>query len=186
MMTIPDIQLETPRLILRPPRLEDLDAWAAFMADEAHVRFIGGGQPRPMTWRNMMTVIGAWAAHGFAFFSVIEKSSGRWVGRLGPWNPEGWPGTEVGWGIVADANGRGYASEGAAAAMQWAFEQLGWEQIIHVIDADNHASKAVAGKLGSSYLRQGRLPEPFHENEVEIWGQTAAQWRARRAAGAAT
>lgn len=181
MITIPDIELETPRLLLRPPRLEDFDAWAEFMADDEHVRFIGGGQPRPMTWRTMMTVAGAWATHGFAFFSVIEKSSGRWIGRLGPWCPDGWPGTEVGWAIVADANGKGYASEGAAAAMEWAFTRLGWREIIHVIDAENLGSKAVAGKLGSSYLRVGRLPEPFHEKEVEIWGQSVEQWRARRA-----
>ena len=33
-------------------------------------------------------------------FSVFEKDSGRWIGRLGPWEPHGWPGKEVGWGIV--------------------------------------------------------------------------------------
>lgn len=179
MMTIADIELETPRLILRPPRREDFEAWAAFMADGDHVRFIGGAQPRAVTWRNMMSVVGSWAVQGFAFFSVIEKSSGRWIGRLGPWCPEGWPGTEIGWGIVADANGKGYAFEGATAAMDWAVDHLGWTELIHTIDADNLGSKAVAAKLGSRYLRQGRLPEPFHEKEVEVWGQSADQWRAR-------
>lgn len=184
MMTIPDIQLETPRLILRPPRLEDFDAWAAFMADGDHVRYVGGAQPRPLAWRAMMSVVGSWAVQGFAFFSVIEKSSGRWLGRLGPWCPEGWPGTEVGWGIVADANGKGYASEGSAAAIDWAVEQLGWTEIIHTIDPENVASKGVAGKLGSRFLRYGRLPEPYHEKQVEVWGQSADEWRARRKNGA--
>ncbi|KWS03403.1 acetyltransferase, GNAT family [Lysobacter capsici AZ78] len=185
MMTIPDIQLETPRLILRPPRLEDFDAWAEFMADAEHVRYVGGAQSRPLAWRAMMSVIGSWAVQGFAFFSVIEKSSGRWIGRLGPWCPEGWPGTEVGWGIVASENGKGYASEGSAAAMEWAFEHLGWREIIHTIDVENLGSKAVAAKLGSRYLRQGRfLPEPHNEKEVEVWGQTVEQWRARRKVGA--
>ena len=49
----------------------------------------------------LMTMIGSWHATGFAMFSVIEKSSGRWVGRLGPWMPEGWPGPEVGWAIAS-------------------------------------------------------------------------------------
>ena len=74
--TIKDLQLETPRLLLRPPRLEDLDPWAAMMADPETARFIGGMQPRAMTWRGLMTMIGAWHAHGFAMFSVIEKTTG--------------------------------------------------------------------------------------------------------------
>jgi hypothetical protein len=50
---------------------------------------------------------------------------------------------------------------------------------------ENLGSKAVAAKLGSRYLRQGRfLPEPHNEKEVEVWGQTVEQWRARRKAGA--
>ena len=44
------------------------------------------------------------------------------------------------------------------------------------------AVTAVAAKLGSAYLRMDRLPEPHHEKPVEVWGQTRAQWQARRAA----
>ena len=172
--------LETERLILRPPGLEDLDAWADFMADDEHVRFIGGAQSRPVAWRGLMSVIGSWAAHGFGFFSVVEKSSGRWVGRLGPWQPEAWPGSEVGWGIVIEAGGKGYATEGAAAAMDWAFGNLGWNEIIHTIDFDNAPSRSVATKLGSKKLRNGRLPEPYHEKELEVWGQTRDEWAANR------
>ena len=67
-----DLRLETPRLILRPPRMEDLDALAEMMRDEQTARFIGGVAPRPMCWRQLMTMIGAWLAQGFALFSVIE------------------------------------------------------------------------------------------------------------------
>ena len=108
------MQLETPRLILRVPRLADLDAFAALMADEETARFIGGVAPREVTWRALMTMIGAWHATGVSMFSVFEKATGRWVGRLGPWRPEGRPGAEVGWAIVRDCWGRGYAPEGAA------------------------------------------------------------------------
>jgi len=179
-MHIFDLQLETERLILRPPIREDFDAWAAFMADAEHVRYIGGAQPRPVAWRAMMSVIGSWVVQGFAFFSVIEKGSGRWIGRLGPWQPEGWPGTEVGWGIVADAGGKGYATEGSSAAIDWAFDHLDWSEVIHTIDPENVASKGVAQKLGSRFLRSGWLPEPFHQTPVEIWGQTRDEWRAAR------
>ena len=95
-----DLRIETSRLILRPPRAEDLDGWSGMMLDDATTRFIGGIMPRAVCWRQLMTMIGAWHAHRFAMFSVIEKSSGRWVGRVGPWRPEGWPGNEIGWALA--------------------------------------------------------------------------------------
>lgn len=173
------LRIETPRLLLRPPRLDDLDAWAAMMTDPAAARFIGGTMPRPLSWRGIMTMIGSWHAHGFAMFSVIEKSTGRWVGRLGPWQPEGWPGPEIGWAIVRDCWGRGYAPEGAIAATNWAFDTLGWTEIVHSIAPDNLPSQRVAQKLGSRNRGPGKLPAPFESDPVNIWGQTRAEWRAR-------
>jgi RimJ/RimL family protein N-acetyltransferase len=133
-----------------------------------------------VTWRALMTMIGAWHAHGFAMFSVFEKTTGRWVGRLGPWMPEGWPGPEVGWTIVRDCWGRGYAPEGATAATNWAFDHLGWTHVIHSIDPANVASQVVARKLGSRNLGPGSLPAPFQDATVDIWGQTRDEWRARQ------
>lgn len=178
-MAFDDLQLDTSRLVLRPPRVEDLDPWAAMMADEETARFIGGVIPRPVVWRGLMTMIGSWHALGFAMFSVIEKSSGRWVGRLGPWMPEGWPGPEIGWAIVRDRWGRGYATEGAIAATDWAFDHLQWTRVIHSISPDNVASQEVARRLGSRNLGPGRLPAPFEESRVDIWGQSRDEWQHR-------
>ncbi|HVN00790.1 MAG TPA: GNAT family N-acetyltransferase [Caulobacteraceae bacterium] len=175
--------IETERLILRPLEPPDFEPWAAFMTDEEATRYIGGVQSRSQAWRGFMSVAGAWAMDGFAMFSVIEKSSGRWVGRLGPWMPAEWPGTEVGWGVIRDCWGRGYATEGAAAAIDWAFDQLGWTEVIHCIDPMNAASQRVARRLGSQILRRGRLPPPFDEVEIDVWGQSREVWRARRAGG---
>lgn len=174
-----DVQLETPRLLLRVPRLDDLDAWADMMTDEETARFIGGTAPRSVTWRALMTVIGAWHATGIGMFSVIERSTGRWVGRLGPWQPEGWPGTEVGWAIARDCWGKGYATEGAEAAIDYAFDRLGWHDVIHSIDPANRASQGVATRLGSRNLGPGRLPPPFEESPIDIWGQSREEWRRR-------
>ena len=177
MPALDDLQLETPRLILRPPRLDDLEGWSEMMADEVAARFIGGVAPRAVCWRQLMTLIGAWHAHGFAMFSVIEKETGRWVGRLGPWQPEGWPGSEIGWAIVRDRWGRGYAGEGAIAATNWALDTLGWSEIIHSIAPGNVASQRVAQKLGSRNLGPGKLPPPFEDNRIDLWGQTREEWR---------
>jgi RimJ/RimL family protein N-acetyltransferase len=162
------------------PRVEDLDPMSEMMADAETAKFIGGAAPRSVTWRALMTMIGAWHAHGFAMFSVFEKATGRWVGRLGPWMPEGWPGPEVGWTIVRDCWGRGYAPEGATAATNWAFDHLGWTHVIHSIDPANVASQVVARKLGSRNLGPGSLPAPFQDATVDIWGQTRDEWRARQ------
>ena len=57
-MSFDDLLLETVRLVLRPPRVADLDAWADMMMDEESARFIGGVMPRAVTWRGLMTMIG--------------------------------------------------------------------------------------------------------------------------------
>lgn len=173
--------LETARLLLRPPIPADFESWAQFQADPVTTRFVGGPQNREQCWRSFRTMAGAWALDGFAMFSVIEKASGAWIGRLGPWMPLGWPGTEVGWGLLPEAQGKGYAVEGAAAAMDWAFEALGWQDVIHCIDPANIASQRVAKALGSKNRGPGRLPAPFDHAPIDLWGQTAADWRARRA-----
>ncbi len=178
-MSIFDLRLETERLLLRPPCAEDFDAFAAFCADPLPMQHLGGVQAPSVAWRSLATMAGSWHLLGYSMFSVIEKDSGRWVGRAGPWQPHGWPGPEVGWSIVPDRWGRGYAPEAARAAIDWAFDVLGWEQVIHTIAPDNRNSQAVARKLGARVLRHARLPPP-HEVDVEVWGQPREAWKARR------
>lgn len=170
--------LETARLILRPPSPEDFEAWAAFAADEEVNRYLGGPQPREIAWRSICTMTGAWTIRGFSMFSIIEKDSGRWVGRLGPWQPESWPGTEVGWGVTRESWGKGYAMEGATAAIDWAFDHLGWTEVIHTIDPGNINSQNLARRLGSKILRHAVLPAPLNDT-VDVWGQSREQWKAR-------
>jgi RimJ/RimL family protein N-acetyltransferase len=116
---------------------------------------------------------------GFGNFSVIEKATGRWIGRIGPWQPEGWPGTEVGWALTSEAWGRGYAVEGATATIDWAFDALGWTEVVHCIEPANTRSAKVAERLGSRILRPGTLPDPINL-PVDVWGQTREAWFARR------
>lgn len=173
--------IETPRLLLRAIVREDFDGWARLMSDPEAARFIGGEQPRSVAWRGFMATAGAWHVTGCSMLSVIEKQSGRWIGRVGPWQPEGWPGSEVGWGLLREFWGRGFAIEAASACVEWAFEQLDWTDVIHTIHPDNEASKRVAQKLGATNRGAGQLPPPLEDYCIDVWGQTRAQWRARRA-----
>lgn len=172
--------LFTERLILRLPEASDLDGWSVMNAEAETMRFIGGEKSRPETWRMLCAMRGAWDIKGFAMFSVIERATGAWVGRLGPWEPEGWPGKEIGWGVARQFAGKGYAYEAVVATMDYAFDVLGWSDVIHTIDPENTRSIALAQRLGSTNGGPTRLPDPFQDARVDAWGQTAAQWRARR------
>lgn len=172
-------RIVTPRLTLAPPTAEDFDDFAALLGDERVMTLLGGAQARPLAWRTFMQTAGSWAIHGYGFFMVRERYGGAFVGRIGCHKPEGWPGTEVGWALTHAALGKGYATEAAAAAMDFAVNVLGWSEIIHCIDPANTASAAVARRLGSTRLRTGRLPAPM-DHDTDCWGQTAEQWRTRR------
>jgi RimJ/RimL family protein N-acetyltransferase len=174
--------LETERLILRVPRIDDFDRFAELLADEDAARHIGGHAPRAAAWRRFLQQPGAWLLQGFGMFSVIDRDSGRWLGQAGPWKPEGWPGNEIGYSFHPDAWGRGYATEAAAAAIDWALANLGWDDFIHCIAPANTASQQVARRLGSTFLGPGRLPAPYEDSPVDVWGQSRAAWQARRVA----
>lgn len=178
-MSVFDLRIETPRLILRPPVAADFEPWAELAADEDVMRTLGGVQLRPVAWRSFLFVVGGWQILGFSPFSVIEKASGRWIGRVGPLYPEGWPAREVGWTLARSVWGSGYATEAATAAIDFAFAQLGWDEVAHCIEDNNLASQRVATRLGARRLREARLPPPF-DTPVALWGQSRETWAARR------
>lgn len=173
--------LITRRLILRPPSAADMDAWAAFHADAETMRFLGGAIARSESWRALCAMTGAWTIRGFAMFSMIRRDTGEWIGRTGPWMPDGWPGQEIGWGVAREYAGQGYAYEAAAAAMDYAFDILHWDNVIHCIDPDNIASQKLAQRLGSANLGPTYLPKPLHNFRVDAWGQSREEWITRRA-----
>jgi RimJ/RimL family protein N-acetyltransferase len=179
-MHIPEIRLETDRLILRLPERGDFDAYAQMVGDEETARYIGGHMVRAAAWRKFLQMPGAWAMQGFAMFSLVEKASGAWIGQAGPWMPEGWPGTEVGWALRREYTGKGYALEAATAAIDWAFDTLGWTEVIHSIQLPNKASIALAERLGSAFRGVERLPPPYDDVEVGVWAQSREQWTAAR------
>ena len=177
---IAELRIQTRRLVLRPPRIEDFDRFAELLANEDACRYIGGHLPRAAAWRKFLQQPGAWLLQGFGMFSLIEPDSGRWLGQLGPWRPEGWPGNEIGYSLHPDAWGKGYATEAAVAAIDWAFARLGWDEIIHCIAPDNRASQQVALRLGSSLRGPVRLPAPYEDAPCDLWGQTRLQWQESR------
>ena len=169
------VVLETDRLILRVPVDHDLEGWAAFDGDPRATKFFGGPKSRAVAWEMLASVAGMWALRGCGLFSVFERGSGRWVGRIGPWKPEGAT-AEIGWAILPAHWGKGYATEGARAAIDWAIDCLGWAEINHCIDAENTPSIEVARRLGAQWLR---VDHDAHGKETQVYGQSAQRWRSR-------
>ena len=144
--------IETERLLLRPWREDDLERFALMEADEETMRYLGrDGRPvdRAESWRAMAMFIGHLHLRGYTMWAVEEKSSGDFIGRVGPWKPEGWPDLEIGWAIERSRWGRGYATEAARAAARWVHHELGADHVVHFIQEENARSICVAEKLGA-------------------------------------
>jgi len=158
------VTLETERLRFRMFRDDDLDTYATFVADAEVVRYLGEGRPltRQEAWRQMAIILGHWQLRGYGLFAVEERATKTLVGRIGFFNPEGWPGFELGWMLGRAHWGKGYATEGARRALAFAFNELDQRRVISLIRPDNAPSVRVAERLGE------RL-----EGQVTLFGQEA-------------
>src|SRR6266404_58506 len=165
--------IETERLKLRPWCSADIAPNTAMLSDPGTARFITA-DGKPVTdalvgWRNAAIMSGHGVLHGVGVFVVEEKSSRKFVGRVGPWFPPGWPGFEVGWGIAKEFRGKGYALEAARASIDWVFATFELDQILHCIDRDNAPSQNVARRLGAE-----------KQHEIDLFGKVADSWVTRR------
>jgi RimJ/RimL family protein N-acetyltransferase len=170
------IELETERLNLRMFREDDLERYAAICADTEVTRYLSDGKAltRAEAWRQMAMIIGHWQLRGYGIWAVEERKSKDLVGRIGFFNPEGWPGFELGWVLGREHWGKGYASEGARRALDYAFTDMNREHVISLIHPDNRGSIRVAERIGERL--EGRTELFGHE--VLIYGIDRATWEA--------
>ena len=145
-------------------RQDDLDAYAAMCADAEVMRYIGDGKPvdRVGAWRQMAMMCGQWHLKGHGQFALEERATGALLGRAGYFEPEGWPGFEVGWLLRRESWGHGYALEAARVVVRHAFTAMGRERVISLIRPANARSIRLAERLGE------RL-----DGHAEIFGQEA-------------
>jgi RimJ/RimL family protein N-acetyltransferase len=146
--------ITTERLILRPYRREDLPEYAAMWADPEVVKHIGGRQfTTQESWAKLMRNVGHWELLKFGYWVVEERATGRFAGEVGFADfqrglPELAGRPEGGWVLATWAHGRGFATEGVRAAMDWLAANLPGDEVVCLIDTDNVASLRVAEKLG--------------------------------------
>lgn len=151
--------LETQRVILRPDRREDFDAFANLWADPGVTRFIGG-QPftRAESWARFLRNAGLWPLLGHGYWAIEDKMTGTYWGNTGFADFErgiasirGIP--EAGWVLAPEAHGRGLATEIVATITAWADANLPHAETACIIDPDHAASIRVAEKNG--YVAEG-------------------------------
>lgn len=172
-----EVQLETERLLLRMIRLEDFEAYAALGADPEVMRYLGGKTwDRLESWRYMCAMVGHWHLRGYGMWAVEEKATRQFIGRIGLHYPETWPGFELGWTLARAAQGKGYATEAAQRALEYAFTDLNRDHVISLIHPENRASIRVAERIGEKV--EGRTE--LLGTEVLVYGIDRDTWRARR------
>jgi ribosomal-protein-alanine N-acetyltransferase len=140
--------LTTERLTLRAPRLDDLDAYAAFRSSARSVG-VGGPYPREGAFDKLAAIVGHWQLRGYGRWMVADRDTDIPLGLVGIMYPDDWPEPEIAWSLFDAAEGRGLAYEAALECRRYAYDVLGWETIISCTVPDNVRSIALAERMGA-------------------------------------
>ena len=160
--------IETPRLVIRPFTLDDLEQLAAIFAHPEVMRFIGDG---PISEQEAVEWLERWMSvverTGFGHLAVTLRGSGAVIGRCGPVMRELPIGREieVSYLLAREHWGCGYATEAAAAVRDHAFGELGQQRVVSLVAQGNSASEGVARRIGM--LVDGSLE--FHGRPCNVW-----------------
>ena len=168
--------VETERLRLRQFRDDDLDAYAALCADPAVMEWLHApGDSATSRPPSSTRSADHWDEHGFGLWCVTGRPDDTCLGFVGlavpSFLPEVLPAVEVGWRLAHDAWGKGYATEGARAAVEVAFGALALDHLISITRIENRRSWHVMEKLGLTLERHAVHPE--RGTELIVYGMDA-------------
>lgn len=141
-------RLVTERLVLRAPEAADFEGYAAFYASERSA-WEDGPLGREAAWAEFAGAAGGWVLRGFGSFSLACRSTGRYLGEAGIYQPAHYPEPEIGWILTAEAEGRGLAAEAARAVRAWAYRERGLGPLVSYIARGNVRSIRLAERLGA-------------------------------------
>jgi RimJ/RimL family protein N-acetyltransferase len=140
----------TQRLAFREMTASDLDAMADLLGDPEVMAFY----PRPKSRAEALGWIEwnqrLYRERGFGLWAIELRDTGAFVGDCGltPQEVDGMPEVEVGYHVRRLLQGRGYATEAAAASRDYARDVLGLGRLIAIIDPRNVPSQRVAERIG--------------------------------------
>ena len=155
------MRLETKRLLLRTLQNTDLIALATLWSDIEVTRFMGGPRDYQTIFKILQEDLNKNPASQFDLWPVVEKATGEVVGHCGILGKEvdDREEFELVYVFAKSIWRKGYATEIASSLKEYAFEQLGLNRIIALIDPLNPASSHVAQKVGFQYEKDTIRPE---------------------------
>ena len=149
----------TARLLVRELAIADLDDLYAMCCDPEVMQYVGNLKPysRERTRQEIEYALTSYREHGCGEWAFVEKSTGTLIGYGGILFPFHRQIPEISYLFRRDAwgKGKGYATEVARAIVEYAFYELGFEQVGASLDPANHISKRVLEKAGMSYVGEG-------------------------------
>jgi RimJ/RimL family protein N-acetyltransferase len=165
--------VETPRLLLRLPTVEDAGPYMDFMWDpevveKKQVTLTEDPGDLELARRKTAALIDHWASKQFGLWTVVEKSTGEVIGCVGLQEWKGWPGVELAWVIHRSWWNKGFASEAAVAALAWTWAHTTIDHVISIINADDSRSIRVATKVGERFERAD--VDPINGEAVHVYG----------------
>ena len=157
--------LHTQRLTLRPLEVRDFEAYADMFASE-RAQFMGK-LDRLQAWYCFGADVASWPLFGFGHWAIDRDDT--LIGEIGFQNPVNYPETEFGWLLFDGFEGQGYATEAAKAALNWAGTNIPLDSIVSYIDVENHASIALAERLGAVLDLDARRPDGETAAETHVY-----------------
>lgn len=154
------MQIETERLLLRSLRTDDAQALATLWADPKVTQYMGGPRDREKIRQGFEEDAELSPPPEIDLWPVVEKASGQIIGHCGLIDKEvdGQAEFELIYVFAPSVWGKGYATEAASAVKNYAFEELGLERIVSLIDPRNAASERVAIKIGMQFEKETLRP----------------------------
>ena len=156
--------LESARLILRPWRDADVEPWVALCADPRVMEFFPSTYGREQAEAMAARMRERLSADGYGWWPVEVKGGAPFAGVVLlqeiPFEAHFTPATEVGWWFSAEHWGKGYATEAARAALDFAFGELQREEVVAITAALNVRSQRVMQRLGMTRDPNGDFAHP--------------------------
>ena len=143
--------LSSERIILRGWQDSDFHPYTTLVSDPVMMRFIGGGAISYKEARKEFDGMREqWIDHKIGIFVIADKTSDELLGFTGLFESPLIDEPELSWSLSAKNHGKGYASEAAVLARNWAFREHNIGPLMSLVHPDNISSKRVAERLGAS------------------------------------
>jgi ribosomal-protein-alanine N-acetyltransferase len=157
-------QIETARLLLRPPLVDDAEVLSTIWSDPEVTKFIPIilFRTRDEIKEFIPVTLERWEERGFGMFSVMTKKDGAMIGYCGLQFLNGSNEVEIYYGFSKEAWDNGFATEAARAVLRFGFEEVKLEHIAGVTQPENAASQKVLEKIGLERHAENRK---FYDNE---------------------